>query len=167
MLAYLSGIDNDNMEDFAILGLAEICAPMVRGGMRAQNARPRVTNPLTVPVTPPPPPPPPSGGGGTQLQQGQPAGKPNRTQILDSAPPAMVRQDITTQAVVDKSTRDAKFKEAQEEGRVKILDKEATSDIDSGKNESGSSDKILGMDKNTAIGVGVGLLVVGFLMFKK
>jgi hypothetical protein len=162
MLAYLSGIDNNNME---ILGLAEICQPMVRGGMRAQNARPRTTsakNPLTTPVTPPPP----SGGGGTQLQQGQPAGKPNRTQIVDSAPPAVLKQEVTTTSEVTKRGADS-VRDAMERGELKVLDKEATSDIDSGKNESGSSDKILGMDKNTAIGVGVGLLVVGFLMFRK
>jgi len=162
MLAYLSGIDNDN--DMEILGLAEICAPMVRGGMRAQNARPRATNPLTTPVNPPIPPS--SGGGGTQLQQGQPAGKPNRTQIVDSAPPAVLKQGATTTTEVSKRGADS-VRDAMERGELKVLDKEATSDIDSGKNESGSSDKILGMDKNTAIGIGVGVLVLGFLMFRK
>lgn len=158
MLAYLSGVEE---EGEIILGLSQICSPL--GGGRAQNARPKKNNPLTTPVTPPPP----SGGGGTQFQQGQPAGKPNRTQIIDSAPPVMVRQDTTSQAVVDKSIRDAKLKEAQEAGTVKVLDKEATSDIDSGKNESGESDKIFGMDQNTVIFGGLALLVVGYLFIKK
>ena len=131
--------------------------------IKRPRGRPRITNPLTVPVTPPPPS---GGGGGTQLQQGQPAGKPNRTQILDSAPPAVLKQSATTTAEVSKRGADS-VKDAMERGELKVLDKEATSDIDSGKNESGSSDKILGMEKNTAIGVGVGLLVLGFFMFKK